>query len=268
MPQLAGDVGKESYLRALILGGPKVGKSTTVVSTSPGPAYVINCDGSKTALQGAARRRNDFEWDLVRSWDEMQVAVKNAKAGVQAGKYKTVILDTLSSFAAGLEEQCLASSNTGGGPDGRRAYPDYERRLRHVVGSLFQLPAHIIAISHYLQLGGEVEGSTAKYGDGIVPLLAGKARATIPMLFHDVLFMTLHRGERIFVCNPQGSWGPGSRSLETSESIPASIEGFLDAISKSNKGVGNGSAGNHSKAGGQVGSLQRGRKEEARNVRQ
>jgi hypothetical protein len=162
----------------------------------------------------------------------MLVCLRTAKEGVEAGKYKTIILDTLSSFATKLEEECLnASDTTGKGPDGRRAYPDYERRLRHLMESFFHIPAHFIAISHFLQIGGEVaDNGTAKSGEGIVPLLAGKARATLPMMFNDVIFMDMVRGERLFVVNAQGSWGPGSRSLSTSEKLPADISVLLKAI--------------------------------------
>jgi hypothetical protein len=217
------------------MGSPKVGKSCSVIATCPGPVYVINCD-DKGALQGVARRTKNFEWDLVRGWNQMQVARKAAKEGVAAGKYKTVVLDTLSAFAAVLEEECLEASNTSGkGPDGRRAYPEYERRLRHVIEQFLSLPCNFIAISHYLEVGGEIgENGTPKTGDGIVPLLAGKARATIPMMFHDIIFMDILKGRRVFVTGPQGAWGPGCRSLDTSLVIDADIGTLMKEIHSAN----------------------------------
>jgi hypothetical protein len=236
MPQSANALTREPYLRAYIMGAPKVGKSSTVVSTAPKPVYVINCD-QVDGLSGAARRTKEFEWDLIKSRDEMQLAIKTAKDGVKAKKYKTIIIDTFSSFAAKLEQWCLDATDTGKGPDGRRAYPDYEKRLRHVVESCFRIEAHVIFLSHYLQIGGEIaENGTPKYGDGIVPLLAGKARATVPMLFSEVIFMTFDRDKnRVFVCNPQGAWGPGSRSLETSDNIPADVGKLIEAIDAQSK---------------------------------
>lgn len=231
MPQPATAIDRDAFLRVYIMGAPKIGKSTSIISTAPSPVYVINCDDSKTALQGARRRTTRFEWDLVRNWDEMQTAVKTARDGVKAGKYKTIVVDTFSAFAAKLEEQCLSATDTGNGPDGRRAYPDYERRLRHLCQSFFNIPAHFIAVSHFIAIGGEVnENGTPKFGEGIAPLLAGKARVTIPMLFADVVYMDMRKGERIFVTNSQGAWGPGCRSLEGSETLPADIGKLLKAM--------------------------------------
>jgi AAA domain len=236
MPKPATAISRDPFLRCLILGSPKVGKSSTVISTAPGMVYVINADGRDEALLGARRRSSNFEFDNVRSDSEMEQAVKIAKEGAKEGRYKTIVVDTLSSYAAALEAQCLrATENANGEADGRRAYPAYEKRLRHIIDSLFRAQAHVICISHYIELAGEVDENKQqkKFGNGIAPLLAGKARATVPMIFDDVIFMTMtkgERGERVFVCNPQGSWGPGSRSLETSETIPADITKLLEAM--------------------------------------
>jgi hypothetical protein len=213
--------------------------STTLISTAAklGTVYVINADGKRSSLKGAKRRTRDFEHNLVTSWSEMEEALLVAKVGVRKGKYKTIIIDTLSSFGMNLEQECLAATDSGKGPDGRRAYPDYERRLRYVVESCFQIPAHFIAISHFLTVssdGGTSEGAAGapKSGDGIVPLLAGKARATIPLLFDDVLFFDYRKGERILVVNPQGAWGPGSRSLEGSDTLPADVGRLVKEMKK------------------------------------
>jgi hypothetical protein len=239
MPQLASAIEADPYLRCLILGAPKAGKSTCAISTAPDPVYVINCDDSATALHPAVRfmkknypRKRPFEWDLVKTWDDMDRAVKTAREGVKEGKYKTIVLDTISSFSTKLEQQCLEATDTGNGPDGRRAYPEYERRLRHLCERFFSIPAHFIALSHYIELGGEVgENGNPKYGAGYAPLLAGKARATVPMIFTDVIYMTLTpKGERIYVMNAQGAWGPGSRSLSSSSIIPADLGEMIRLI--------------------------------------
>jgi len=232
MPLSAKDIGREEFLRALILGPPKVGKSTTIISTAPAPCYVINCD-DKSGLKGASRRRSDFEWDLVKDWDGMQAAVATARKGVKEGKYKTVVVDTLSSFAAGLERDCLKATVTGAGNDNpMKAYPLYERKLQHLLSQLFALSCHVICISHYLEIGKEegLDGGLNKRGEGLAPLLAGKARATVPMVFSDVWFFDYRRGERILIVSPQGAWGPASRNLEGASTLPADIGAVIKAI--------------------------------------
>jgi AAA domain len=236
---------QENYLRLLIMGGPKVGKTVSAVTTSPAPRYVICCDARDTCLRGAFRRTKDFDVDMVRvasgsgptanhhAWSDMLIALKNARDGtVKEKKYKTIILDTLSEFAANLEEECAhATMNHKGEPDGRRYWSVYEKRLRHVINNLFSLPAHIIVVTHYLEVGAREgiadektgEKGTPKRGEGIVPLLGGKARGTIPALFDDVVWMDFRRDQRVFVTGPQGVWGPGCRSTDETVEIDADI---------------------------------------------
>jgi hypothetical protein len=236
MPQSSETIQADPYLRALIMGAPKVGKSSSIISTSPAP-YVINCDLIDSALAGAKRfSKRSFDFDPCKGWSDMETCWKYAKDGVKEGKYKTIIVDTLSSWAGRVEEECLAGTmNDKGQPDGRRAYPEYNRRLRHAIERFFKLPAHFVAVCHYLETGGGIEEGLPKTGEGLVPLLAGKARAEIPMLFSDVIFMDYRKGERIFVTGPQGAWGPGSRSLDGSQVLSADISKLLSAIKEANK---------------------------------
>ena len=231
MPRAASEIAANTRLRLLVLGAPKIGKSCQVIGSCPKPAYVINCD-QEDSLIPVARRTTDFDWDYVKDADAMEIALKEARKGVKEGRYKTVVLDTLSSYATRLEEQCLAASNTSGnGPDGRRAYPEYEKRLRNTIERLFALEAHVVCISHYLDVGGETaEGQLAKSGKGIVPLLAGKAKATIPMIFNDVVFLDMAKRERVFITGPDGVWGPGCRNLEGTQVLPADIGILMNAM--------------------------------------
>lgn len=252
MPHAASELEAEEFLRVLAMGPPKVGKSTCTITSLAeafGLGYVINCDLSDSSLNGAQRRTKKFEFDRVSSWDQMEKAMKAARENIAVGKYKWVALDTLSSFSTQLVQQCLDQTDKGSGPDGRRAYPDYERRLRHVIEFFMKQKAHFVAVSHYLDVAGqEIEGQLEKTGEGIVPLLAGKARATIPMLFHDILWMELRKsdaspstGGRVFVTGPQGVWGPGCRSLEGVRVMPADFGEFIKAVreEQSNAGKGN-----------------------------
>src|ERR1700682_2874200 len=107
---------RDNYLRMLLLGPAKCGKSTSAIATSPGPRYVICCDNRDTAMRGAWRRTKDFDVEMVRcasgsgptanhhAWADMSLALKNARDGtVKEKKYKTIVLDTLSEFATNVE---------------------------------------------------------------------------------------------------------------------------------------------------------------------
>jgi len=226
MPSPASAIESSSYLRLLVLGGPKIGKTTTIIYTCEKPAYVINCD-DQFSLKPAARCTSEFEWDLVvepNIFQKMESAIKSARDGVKEGKYKTIVWDTMSMYSDRILQIILASTDTGKGPDGRRAYPDYERTMRNILDRLFTCKAHVIVNAHYIDVkGASIDGQLEKSGDGIVPLLAGKARATVPALFQDVVFLDKRNGERVFVTSDSGVWGPGCRNLAGVDCLPADI---------------------------------------------
>lgn len=231
MPLSPDDASAQAYLRLLVLGAPKVGKTHCILATCEKPAYVINCDDAGS-LRPASRVTKEFKWDLVAARDagmlsQMENAIGEARRGVKAGEYKTIVWDTMSSYAMRLEQVLADSTDTGKGPDGRRYWPDYEKRLRSVVERLFSLKAHIIVMSHYIEVGGEVtENQMAKSGQGIVPLLGGKARGTIPALFQDVVFLEKKRTGRVFTTALEGVFGPGCRSLDGVAEMPADVGEF------------------------------------------
>src|ERR1017187_2463653 len=127
MPFSAADVESSAYLRLLVLGGPKVGKTRTVIDTASaafGEGYAINCD-DQFSLKPAAAVTNKFQWDPVYSGDlfaQMEKAIKEARDGVRENRYKWILWDTITYYAQRIETIILDSTDTGKGPDGRRAY--------------------------------------------------------------------------------------------------------------------------------------------------
>ena len=226
----ASELEDDPWIRVLLLGPPKCGKSTMVIGTSPPPVHVLLCEAD-SALKPAARLLGGkgFTFSRVKGWNSMMQAVQETKKSVEAGKIKTLLIDPLSDFAAELEEECMAQTDGGRGGDGRRAYPEYNKRLRHLFNQLFRLECHLVVITHYIDTGGgEVSPDgggepTARTGEGIVPLLAGKARALVAARFPDVVWMDYKKGERTLITGPTGAWGPGCRSLNETKTIPADV---------------------------------------------
>lgn len=229
MPHPASALERDVFMRVLMLAFAKVGKTeNTVVSLAEsfGMGYVLNC-GDQSALKPAQRFTKKFEWDLIRDERDMEEAIVNARKGCnKEKKYKWVCVDDFTLYAGWLEQElAAASANEKGEPDGRRYWREYRNRLKNIVLRLFECKAHVVFLSHYIEQTQEIEGQMAKAGKGIMPMLGGTARAEIPALFQDVLFMEFDGGnkenKRVVRVNPQGIWGPASRSIADTVDIPA-----------------------------------------------
>lgn len=223
MPQSQDALERAEFLRLLLLGFPKTGKTTTAILTSPGPIYVINCD-QESSLLPARRLGAKFEWDYVRKLADMENAIRCAQMGVQKGKYKTVILDTLTSFARRAREEFeVLSKSAAGEPDGRKYWDWLSKRLLNTCDRLLDLHCHVIVIAHYTEVSKEIDGQLQKTGEGIVPLIQGSARNQISGMFDDVVFFQKNQGKREFLLKDGGKFGPGGRSQDTVDVIEADI---------------------------------------------
>lgn len=240
VPMAADDLEGPKFLRLMVLGFNKVGKSSCVISSAPKPVYVINCD-QPDALEPVRRFDRTFLHNFIDSSQKMGDAIELARQLVKEEKVSTVVWDTLSGFSPNLELEAFASCLTSDGKeDGRRAWPVYRKYLRGFLGRLFKLKCHVVVISHYLDVGGGGEDDkdaakkVAKTGPGIVPMLGGASRAEVGGMFQDVVFMEKRLTgpgveERVFVTGIEGVFGPGCRSMPGNVTMPADVSGFLKA---------------------------------------
>ena len=210
MPQPASSIEGLDFLRLLVLGAPKSGKTHTILATCEKPAYVINSD-DPVALRPATRVTTEFEYDYAPGSDAntIEKCIHAAREGVKEGRYKTVVWDTISSYATRVEAVFEAADNS----DGRRYWSRYKKHLEGIVDRLLMLKCHVIVASHYIQGGVAIEGQAAKSGEGVMPLIAGQARTTIPAKFQDIVYLDKKAGNRFFVTASEGVWGPGCRNL-------------------------------------------------------
>lgn len=256
MPVPASELEVEPFLRMLLMGPMKLGKSTHVVSTSPNPVRVLLCE-SDSALHGAKRITTDFEFERIRAddrghiYDTMLSFVLAAKRDAKAGKIKTLVLDPLSVFARRLLLEMEQQFTTGNGNvDGRKAHPEFSKRMFHIIDLLLTIPCHVIVVTHYMDVGGDDNGDKPKTGPGIVPLMPNMAtRTELAGLFYDVVWFDIvpkftaptkpgaappkpieHYNDRIFVTGPEGAWGVGCRSLKKNVVLPAHIGRFIERM--------------------------------------
>jgi AAA domain len=247
MPIPASALEDELHLRLLILSWPKKGATTHAVSTSPSPVRVLLCEATDSALKGAKRETSNFDFDRIRGWDTMTKAIVEAKKDAREGKIKTVVVDPLNFFADVLMAECTQATLTKDNhEDGRRAHPEFTKRIKHVINLLQTIPAHLVVINHYMEVGGdEGNDSKPKNGPGIVPLMPNMAsRTAVAAMFHDIVWFDTagkdqpNYNNRIFVTSADGVWGPGCRSLTKYPIVPAHVGQLIKTIAAQKNGAG------------------------------
>jgi AAA domain-containing protein len=238
MPIASSALEIDSYLRVLVVGGPKLGKTSVSICTSPQPVRVILAERD-SALRDAKRRGGKFDFERIRDrpYEQMTTYLAQAKEDAKAGKIKTIVIDPLSEFAEKLVTQSFLLNRTSNGEeDGRAAYPHYSKRLMHVLELACTIPAHLIVISHFVEMGGgELPGQAQKQGEGIVPLIPGKIRLRIGGCFDDILWFDVDKqdpSKRVFITGPQGAWGPGCRSLSKFAVLPADFNALIKTFAE------------------------------------
>jgi hypothetical protein len=209
------------------------------ICTSPSPVRVILAERD-SALRDAKRRGGKFDFERIRGdrpYEQMTTYLAQAKEDAKAGSIKTVVIDPLSEFAEKLLAQSMRLNLTSNQEeDGRAAYPHYSKRLLHVLDLACTIPAHLIVVSHFVEMGGgELPTQAKKSGDGIVPLIPGKIRLRVGGCFDDIVWFDLDKqdpNKRAFYTGPQGQWGPGCRSLSKTAVLPANFTALIKTIAE------------------------------------
>ena len=124
----------------------------------------------------------------------MENAIRAARKGVEADKYKAIFLDDYNLFASALQvELAKKMAGASGNSDGRAVWWEYRKRVLNICHRLMDVKAHFVMACH--------PGS-----------FLGKAGNDIPGVFDDVVWMTKNnKGERIFQINGDTEPGRGSR---------------------------------------------------------
>jgi hypothetical protein len=237
MPQEASALSADLFLNVLLMGVPRIGKTTsTIVSLANafGKGYVVCC-GLKSGMLEAQKKTTKFSFDVVRYEDDMEAVLKEARDGVKSGAYKWVFVDDFSLFASMLHDQLRAASagqSAKGEADGRRYYPELKKRLLNTVRRFLDLKTHVIVATHWMSPSGEIDGQKAKVGVGIVPLIPGAAREELPTLFPYILWLEKEdkTDRRVFRVNPEGVWGPGCYNISGTHTIDADFLAFAKLL--------------------------------------
>lgn len=209
------EVAETAFARILLLGPGKIGKTTALLTTAPGPIAILNCDGDSATKFARKQGAKYLTCDITSraTWKAARIAVKKA---VEAGEVRTVILDSVSILAKTLVEEISITES-----DKRALYGELGTQMGFVK-RIFELPCHVFVVAHI----------TAPYKDddneeeGILPLIPGQSKMYIPTIAHDIVLFDYVCGrtpERQFVIGPQKNWSYGGRNVKRSCVTPANV---------------------------------------------
>lgn len=212
-----------THLLTLVLGFAKTGKTTSVIKSAVqafGKGVVICCSTKEHMLGALAECPDGWDWTVVKSIEDMDNTIKEVRRAVKEGTYKWVLVDDFNLYADEVEEAMKKAHN-----DGYKTYPAYRANLRNTILRLTDLGVHVLTTMHFIEVSEyEIEGQGPKKGAGIVPLLTGVAKAIVPGIYHEVIFMEKIRGDRrVFYVNPSGVWGAGCNNVKGTHEIDADV---------------------------------------------
>lgn len=210
------ELAASGFARVLITGDAKAGKSTATLLTAPRPILVLNCDmrDAQIAAQRLGAKFDAVDVVDIETWID---ASKYACAAARAGKYRTVVVDTLTmlinkTLLLELREQAADNS--------------YEAwRMLQTIGlsqldKLGQIDAHLFLIAHYDLDDGNIQ-------------VSGSLKSIIPALINDMAHLEHRPGknpDRVFKIGSQKGYKGGGRNVKKPAVIEADIELLLEEL--------------------------------------
>lgn len=230
MMRSAEDVQKLDFMRVLMQGPTKAGKTTVAATTCIGRPYIINSD-DEGALSPVERRTDAFDWEYAPGTDNQRIemCLMEASKNVKEGRTGTVIWDTITEYSRRSVDYFEENTKKSQGA----FWYDHRRHIQSIIDRLLRLKAHVIIIAHYRE---ESEpGATPKKKIQLPGQLAETVRTMIP----NCIFLDKKAGKRIFVTSTDGVYGPGCRNLEGVESCEADISKLWAMMRETDKKEGN-----------------------------
>jgi AAA domain-containing protein len=234
----------DPFLSLLVIS-PSGGGKTRLAATAPKPIMIF-CSDDASKLDSASDIDKTFWYENVnhsegkKLLDEFEFAIAKARRGIEKGEYKTVIWDTVTTFAATLLNAELDATDKGNGADGRQAYQTYGRRMINCVNRFLSLKCHRVVMAHYYAQPKEIDGQLKKEGEGILPGIAGSIRSQIPGMFHDVAYLkkALESEERELCLSMKGVTGPRFVGLPGVEKVEPDLTKLLARVTAKKASVG------------------------------
>lgn len=206
---------ESAYARVLLTGDRKVGKTTSVLTTAPGPIAVLNADGQGAPM---AAKRHGAKDLLILDVDSCELWLKGCRAAkdlAAAGKVKTIVIDTVT-----LLVNNVISVEMGRKFSGFDIWRETLQCFLAGFGTLRQAQAHLFVLGHYDLQDGQLT-------------LDGKLKKDVPALIHDIVHLDFNPKrdpDRAFHIGPSASGLSGGRNCDENKIIPANVGELLKEL--------------------------------------
>lgn len=215
---------EEAWARILVLGAAKTGKTTSILTTAPGPIFVLNCDDAEknaSALNFAKQQGAEFSAVNVRTIRQWHDAVSYAVELSKAEKIQTCVLDTITLLAQSLLNELKQEE----WEDRRQMWGEFGDELQMGFRELCRVDCHLFIVAHPLPHDDGLLG--------ILPAIPGKSAAYIPAEIADWIWFDYDpklKPVRAFLVGPQKSWSHGARNAKRSVRISANATELIEEL--------------------------------------
>lgn len=208
------DDADDAYARILVTGPPKIGKTVAVVTTSPQPVVVLNCDG-KGALAPARRYGGKFFARDITSAKDWLNATRDVQKLAATGDVRTCVVDTLTALVNNTISREMMRDY-----EGFEIWRQTQDCVMTGINKLRDADCHLLVIAHI----------TKDEAAGLLPDVPGALGRLVPALLHDWISVA-HDGkadsERVFLIGPQENWTRSGRHVKRSIILPANVKKLL-----------------------------------------
>jgi hypothetical protein len=206
------EVGECAFARILMLGQPKIGKTTALLTSAPRP-LIINCDAEDATKYA---NRNGAKYLQLDAYDRKtwKAAVQRAKKLAAEGVIKSIIVDSLTMLADNLLNEISVTL------EGFDLWNEFDSQFRGGCKSVMKAEAHVFLVAHITPDYKERDDSA-----GIAPLIPGQSKVKLPAAVSDYVLFELDptTGERQFLLGPQKSWNFSGRNVKRSCKVKATV---------------------------------------------
>lgn len=215
------------------LGAYGTGKSV-FASTFPTPGFVFDFDQRIETYKGR-------DWDYVtipmtaKGWVEFETAYREVIKRVGEGEYKTVVLDSTSSFTDCAMERALQldpKRSNEGGPIWNIHYSIVKNLVEPKLHGLLSLECHVIMLGHWAINTDARTGAIIS----VDPMLTGNLSVKVPGYFNEIFafFSRTREGKEQFYFRTvsQGFYKARSTISGPRRLLPAEIPNHYVALRK------------------------------------